>query len=115
VAAFRRIKLEHAVADRVSASLNELLRNRPKNPGEAPINLDYSASENTISIAAPSDQIAEIEAMIRALDVPAATTRKTEFVKLEFADADQAAKALQVFYGRTAPEATSPGARNVTI
>lgn len=115
VAAFKRIKLEHAVADRVWASMNELLRNRPRTPGEATINLDYSASENMLSVAAPADQIEEIEAMIRAMDVPASSTRTTEFVKLDFADAEQASKALGMFYGRVAPEATSPGARNVTI
>lgn len=115
VAAFKRIKLEHAVADRVWASMNELLRNRPRTPGEATINLDYSASENMLSVAAPADQIEEIEAMIRAMDVPASSTRTTEFVKLDFADAEQASKALGMFYGRLAPEAASPGARNVTI
>jgi type II secretion system protein D len=114
-AAFKRIKLEHAVADRVWASLNELLRNRPKAPGDAPINLDFSGPENTLSISAPAQQMPEIEAMIKALDVPTSSTRKTEFVKLEFADAEQTSKALGVFYGRTAPEAGTPGARNVTI
>ncbi|MBX3361314.1 MAG: hypothetical protein KF705_07745 [Phycisphaeraceae bacterium] len=115
IASFKRVTLEHAVADRVWASMNELLRNRPRVPGETPVNLDYSATENAISIAAPADQIDEIEAMIKALDVPASTTRTTEFVKLDFADAEQASKALGMFYGRSAPEATSPGARNVTI
>lgn len=114
-AGFKRIRLEHAVVDRVHASLNELLRNRPKAPGDAPINLDYSTTDNTLSVSAPVHQLAEIEAIVKALDVPATTTRTTEFVKLSFADAEQTSKALGVFYGRTAPEATTPGARNVTI
>ena len=114
-AGFKRIRLEHAVVDRVYASMNELLRNRPKAPGDAPVNLDYSTTDNTLSISAPVHQLSEIEAIVRALDVPATTARTTEFVKLDFADAEQASKALGVFYGRTAPEATTPGARNVTI
>lgn len=114
-AGFKRIKLEHALVDRVYLSMNELLRNRPKSAGDAPINLDYSSTDNTLSISAPAQQMAEIEAMVKALDVPSETARTTEFVKLDFADAEQTSKALGVFYGRTAPEASTPGARNVTI
>ena len=40
--------------------------------------------------------------------------RSTEFVTLEFAKAEQTAAALKNFYGRWAPEAATPGARNVT-
>jgi type II secretion system protein D len=114
-AGFKRIKLEHALVDRVYLSMTELLRNRPKSPGDAPINLDYSSTDNTLSITAPAQQLAEIEAMVKELDVPSSTARTTEFVKLDFADAEQTSKALGVFYGRTAPEASTPGARNVTI
>lgn len=115
IAAFRRVQLEHAIADRVYLSLSELLRNRPRTASDAPVNIDYSLADNTIAISAPADQIAEIESLIKQFDVPVASDRRTEFVKLDFADAEQASKALGMFYGRTATEATTAGARNVTI
>src|SRR5262249_42850676 len=55
------------------------------------------------------------EKIVRELDQPVGENRTTEFVKLEFAKAEQTAAALKNFYGRWAPEAATPGARNVTI
>lgn len=114
--AFKRIKLENAMADDVFFTVTQMLRLRPRDTdGRQQTSVDYSRQDNTLAISAPADQIEEIEQMIKQLDVPAAATRKTEFVKLEFANAEQTAKALEVFYGRYAPEAASPAARAVTI
>jgi type II secretion system protein D len=66
-------------------------------------------------VNAPADEIEEIEKIVRELDVPSSGDKTTEFVKLQFANAAQTAGALKVFYGRLAPEAVTPGARNVTI
>ncbi len=60
-------------------------------------------------------QLKEIEKIVKDLDVPEATDRTTEFVPLKYASAEATAKALDVFYGRYAAEARTPGARNVTI
>ncbi|MFO0833982.1 MAG: secretin N-terminal domain-containing protein [Phycisphaerales bacterium] len=114
--AFKRIKLENAMADDVFFTVTQMLRLRPRDTdGRQQTSVDYSRQDNTLAISAPADQIEEIEQMVKQLDVPAAATRKTEFVKLEFANAEQTAKALEVFYGRYAPEAASPAARSVTI
>lgn len=114
--AFKRIKLENAMADDVYFTVTQMLRLRPRDTdGRPQTSVDYSRQDNTLAISAPADQIEEIEQMIKQLDVPSTATRKTEFVKLEFANAEQTAKALEVFYGRYAPEAASPAARAVTI
>ncbi|MCC6969901.1 MAG: hypothetical protein IT434_06725 [Phycisphaerales bacterium] len=114
--AFKRIKLDNAMADDVYFTVTQMLRLRPRDTdGRPQTSVDYSRQDNTLAISAPADQIEEIEQMVKQLDVPTAATRKTEFVKLEFANAEQTAKALEVFYGRYAPEAASPAARAVTI
>jgi len=112
---FRRVRLEHAMVDEVWITLTELLRAEPRRPGEPTPRVEYSMSDNTLAISASSDQMSRIESMIEQLDVPRSTDRTTEFVRLEHADAEQAASALQVFYGRLAPEATTPGEQRVTI
>lgn len=114
--AFKRIKLENAMADDVFFTVTQMLRLRPRDTdGRQQTSVDYTRQDNSLAISAPADQIEEIEQMIKQLDIPAAASRKTEFVKLEFANAEQTAKALEVFYGRYAPEAASPAARAVTI
>jgi type II secretory pathway component GspD/PulD (secretin) len=112
---FRRYKLEHADAMTVSDTLDQVVRARPRNATEAEASIDYSRPENTITVYAPSDQIDELEKIITQLDLPAAEERTTEFVKLDFANAEQTANALKLFYGRYASEAANPAARNVTI
>lgn len=114
--AFRRIRLENAMADDAYFTVNQMLRSRSRSePGQPQASVDYTTTDNTLTISAPQDQIDEIEEMVKALDVKDATARRTEFVKLQFANAQQTAKALEVFYGRSAPEAASPTARSVTI
>lgn len=110
---FRRVVLHHALSRDVAMSLRALLRTRAFDTGSA--NIESSASDNTILLSAPSDQIEEIVRMIGELDVSPADGRVTDFVRLEFARAEQTAKALEVFYGRFATAAETPGARNVTI
>lgn len=112
---FRVVRLEHALATDVRFTLNLLLRNRPRGTGEPDPSIDFNSIDNTLSILATPDQMRQITEMIAQLDVPSGPGRKTEFVKLEFADAEQTAKALGVFYGRFAAEATTAGARNATI
>ncbi|MCX5691625.1 MAG: hypothetical protein NTV94_17845, partial [Planctomycetota bacterium] len=112
---FRRYKLAHADAMTVSDTLDQVVRARPRNATEAEASIDYSRPENTITVYAPSDQIEELEKIITQLDLPAEEERTTEFVKLDFANAEQTANALKLFYGRYASEAANPAARNVTI
>ncbi len=117
--AFRRFKLEHAMADDVFFTVSQMLRARARGEGGGgtanQASVDYSRQDNSLAISAPQDQIEEIEQMVRQLDIAPSDSRKTEFVKLQFADSAQTAKALEVFYGRYAPEAATPGARAVTI
>jgi len=118
--AFRRIRLENAMADDAYFTVNQMLRSRSRGEpgqsgGQQQASVDYTTTDNTLTISAPQDQIDEIEQMVKALDVKDSTARRTEFVKLQFADAKQTGKALEVFYGRNAPEAASPAARSVTI
>ncbi|MDX2132575.1 MAG: secretin N-terminal domain-containing protein [Planctomycetota bacterium] len=112
---FRRFKLVAADASEVSYTVDQLLRARPKSPNEPSPSIDYARADNTLTVYAPADQIEEIETIVRELDQAPAEERTTEFVKLKFANATQAAGALRVFYGRFATEAASPAARNVTI
>jgi type II secretion system protein D len=112
---FKRFRLGHAESSDVALTLRELLRARPSSPGEPTAAVDWIPRENTITVSAPADQLAEIERMINELDVASPSPRKTDFVKLQFAKAQPVRDALGVFYGRFATEAPSPAARNVTI
>lgn len=111
----KRVKLKNALASDVSWTLEQMLRGRPRQQGEPETSVDYTRSDNTLIFSGTSDQIRDIDKMIEALDVATENKRKTEFVKLQFAKAEATSKALEVFYGHYAPEATTPGARNVTI
>jgi type II secretion system protein D len=112
---FRKFKLAHIEASDLSFTLEGLLRARPRASGDPSPSIEYTENDNSLMVNAPTDMIEEIEKMVTQLDVPATEERATEFVKLQFANAAQTANALKVFYGRFAPEASSPGARNVTI
>lgn len=112
---FKRIKLEHVLASDVRLTLSTLLRDLPTGAGEPQPKVDYSPNENTISVLATPDQMSRVEEIIRELDVPSGESRRTEFVRMEFADAVQTADALKVFYGRFAQEAKTFAARNVSI
>lgn len=112
---FRRYTLKNADASDLSWTITQMLSARRQGNDELRPSIDYSRADNTLIVSATPDQLAEIEKMLQELDKPAAVSRKTEFVKLEFANAEQTSNALKVFYGRYAPEAATPGARAVTI
>ncbi len=112
---FRRFTLKNAIAGDVNFTLRQMLRARPRNAVDPEPAVDYGIDDNSISVSGSADQIREIAKMIEALDVRSENARTTEFIRLEFANAEQTAKALDVFYGRFAPEATTPGSRSVTI
>lgn len=112
---FRRFRLNAAESSEVAFTIEQLLRARPRTPNEPAPSIDYARADNTLTVYAPADQVEEIERIIRELDQAPTEERTTEFVKLRYANAAQAAGALRVFYGRTATEAATPAARNVTI
>ena len=112
---FRRIQLEHVLASDVRFMLSTLLRDLPRGTDEPEPKVDYSANDNSLSLFATPGQLAQIEDMIKQIDLPGGEDRTTEFVKLEFADAEQTAEALKVFYGRYAQEAKTFAAKNVSI
>ncbi len=112
---FRRFELDHAEAFDITLILRNMLRDRPRPGGTPPANIDYSLNTNILSVTASPDEISFIEEMIEQLDVPAPTTRRTEFVNLEYARADAVREALSVFYGKDAQEARGEVERNVTI
>ncbi|MEZ6212095.1 MAG: secretin N-terminal domain-containing protein [Phycisphaerales bacterium] len=112
---YRVLTLKHAKVDDVDYTLSGLLRRRGARPGEAPPSISASIADNTLIVAGTTDQIAEIEKILSELDRPSATKRETEFIPLQFADAEATRTALKVFYGRYAPEAATPGALNVSI
>ncbi len=113
--AFRRFKLTSAESRDVAFTLSDVLDARPLGPNEPRPSVDYSSTDNTLTVYAPADQMAEVERIIAELDQATGDDRSTEFVKLQFANAQQTATALRVFYGRSATEATNAAARNVTI
>lgn len=112
---YRVIELKHAPATDIASTLRSLWRRRGVVPGEPEPALTASARDNTLIVAATKDQLADLERILKEVDVPAKTKRRTEFVPLEHANAEQAREALSMFYGRFAPEAGSPAAKNVTI
>lgn len=112
---FRRMKLQNAEAWDVASTIRTLLRNRQSSPGDPVAAVSSSSADNTILVSATAEQLDEIQKIITEVDVPSATSRTTEFVPLKFADAEATSSALGVFYGRYAPEATTPGARSATI
>jgi len=112
---YRKFELQHAEAVDAAFTLRAMVRNRPRSAGQPEPNVDPSLSGNVLSVTATPDEMLFIEEMIAQLDVADPSTRRTEFVTLEFAKADSVREALKVFYGRLAPEARSPAERNVTI
>lgn len=116
---YRVVELRHAVATDVRLTLSSLLARRASAAGssrdEQPPSIASSTRENTLIIGATADQHAEITEILKQLDVETRIARTTEFVPLEFAEAEKVADALSVFYGRFALEADTPGKKNVTI
>lgn len=115
VVSFKRFALKNAAADELAYTLREMLRARPTVAGEPSATIDWTTSDNSLAVSAPADQLVEIEKMINDLDLPSTTDRRTDFMKLQFANAEQVSKALGMFYGRYASEAKTPAARSVSI
>ncbi len=112
---FRRYEVQHTTASDIAYSLSALLRNRPRGEGEPVPVVDANFNDDVLSVTAGADEMRFIESLVEQLDVPQQTARTTEFIKLEFAGAAQAADALKVFYGPGSFEARTPAERNVTI
>ncbi len=112
---FRRIALKNADVTDAAYTLRQILGRRTAGPNEPVATVSTSTRDGTLLISATPDQFKEIEQVVAAIDVPTGSQRTTEFVPLKFADARETASALEVFYGRYAPEAATPGARSVTI
>ena len=113
--AFRRVRLEHAVASDTAFTLRSITSNWPRSRGDPAPAFDYNVADNTLVISATPGDLDQISRIITELDVAPQQDRRTEFVKLKFADAEQIGRALEVFYGTFAPAATTPGARNTRI
>jgi type II secretion system protein D len=112
---FKRFVLKNALASDAAFSLRQLLRARPRTSGVPSPTVDASFTENIVSVTASPDEMRFIEEMVSELDTPSQMTRRTEFMKLRYARAEQTADALLVFYGRMAPEARTPEDQSVTI
>jgi type II secretion system protein D len=109
---YRIIPLEHALADDVALTL-ELVgqwRDDPTKP-----RFDYNRRENQLIVAATADQLEQIMKILDEVDRPSSRERITDFVPLQFAEAEKIQEALSVFYGTYAYEADTPAKRNVRI
>lgn len=111
----KRVVLKNADAYDAWYTLSAMLRGRPRSAGEPDPVVDYTREDNSLTFSGTPDQLKDIDRMIAALDVPTQSPRKTEFVKLQFAKAEQAASALKNFYGSGASAAASPAARTATV
>ncbi|MEM7621896.1 MAG: secretin N-terminal domain-containing protein, partial [Planctomycetota bacterium] len=112
---FRRFELKNADAFDTSFTLRQLVRSRPRPRGVPSPSIDWSEQGNSVNVTASNDEMTFIADMVAQLDVAEESTRRTEFVKLRFADAEQTGDALGVFFGAFAPEAETPAEREVTI
>ncbi|MHC4910499.1 MAG: secretin N-terminal domain-containing protein, partial [Planctomycetota bacterium] len=110
---WRIIPLDHARAYDVYLTLSKFLGTQEAVGPEAEI--DYHPSENQLVIAATADQFKQIDRVIAQVDVPTARTQITEFVPLEFVEAEKVSEALSFFYGKFAPGAETLAAENVRI
>lgn len=112
---FRRIEIKHQSVSDIAFTVRTMMRGRPRSPGTPEPNFDPLFEDNVLAVTATADEMPFIEEIIKQIDIPKASNRQTQFVKLEFAPAESTAEALKVFYGRLAPEATTPAQRDVTI
>ncbi|MCZ6850687.1 MAG: hypothetical protein O7F17_03510, partial [Planctomycetota bacterium] len=110
---YRIIPLKHALAQDVSYTLRQFMRGRDDARLEPRI--DYHRLENQLIIAATADQFKQIERIVAEMDQPSQKHRITDFVPLQFAQAEQVQEALSVFYGPLAYEADTPGKLNARI
>jgi len=112
---FRRIVLEHQDGYDIASTLRTVLSRRTQSPGEPAPAVSTLSQGTTLLVSATPDQLEEILRIVKELDVEQGGKRVTEFIPLKFADPEATARALEVFYGRFAAEAATPGARAVSI
>lgn len=112
---FRRIEIKHQSVSDVAFTVRAMMRGRPRTPGTPDANFDPLYDSNVLAVTASADEMPFIEQIIREIDTPKASNRRTQFIKLAYAPAASTAEALKVFYGRLAPEASTPAQRDVTI
>ncbi|MDP6601848.1 MAG: secretin N-terminal domain-containing protein [Phycisphaerales bacterium] len=105
------IPLKHAVASDVYFTLQRLGRDM----GGVPPAVDYEREENQLIIGATPEQYEQFAQVIAELDQPAEHPRVTDFIPLQFADAEQVRAALRLFYGPYAFDADTPQKMNVSI
>lgn len=112
---FRSVKLKNAKAFDVYLTVSEMVRARRRDQGDPAPAVDYSNSENAVYFTAPIEEIDWIISMVQDLDVATTMNWTTDWVKLEFAPAQQASDALSFFYGPSAIAARTAEARSVRI
>jgi len=112
---FRRIVLQHQDGYDIASTLRTVLSRRRTSPNEPEPAVSTLSQGTTLLVSATPDQLEEILKLVKELDVAQGGTRVTQFIPLKFADPEATARALEVFYGRFAAEASTPGARSVSI
>lgn len=112
---FRRITLEHQDGYDIAVTLRTVMSRRRGSPNEPEAAISTLNQGNTLLVSATPDQLEEILKIVKELDVAQGGKRATEFIPLKFADPEATARALEVFYGRFAAEASTAGARSVSI
>ena len=108
---YRIIPLKHVEARDITLSLDMMFRSRDATTRP---NFDWT-SDNALVVSATADQFDDIERVVADLDQPSAMPRRTDFLPLRFAKAEQVQEALSFFYGPFAFDADDPAARNVRI
>ncbi|MGI9015400.1 MAG: secretin N-terminal domain-containing protein [Phycisphaerales bacterium] len=103
---WRIITLKHAGAYNTYWTLRDFLRSGREEGMPEPA-IDYNEEENQLLISATPDQFKQIENLIAQIDIEREKPT-TEFIKLQFADAEVARDALGYFYGKFAPAADTP-------
>lgn len=109
---YRIIPLKHAEAREVTLNLDIVFRNRGGRD-TAP-SVDWTR-DNQLVVGATPEQFVMIETILEQLDKPGTVARRTQFLPLEFAEADKVQSALSYFYGPFAVDVDDPAKKNVQI
>ena len=110
---YRIITLEHALALDVWFTVREFSARGADRRTEPRV--DYNRAENQIIVQATADDLEQILQIIDQMDQPSLRQRITDFIPLQFAEAEKVQEALGFFYGPGAPGAETPGQRAVQI
>ena len=109
---YRIIPLKHAEAREVTLNLDIVFRNRAGR--DLAPSIDWTR-DNQLVVGATPEQFEMIETILDQLDKPGAVARLTEFLPLEFAEAEKVQSALSYFYGPFAVGVDDPAKKNVQI